>query len=99
MSEEYDFTECDAVLSRIYAFLDGEASEEAADEIRHHLDACEHCLDQADVAAAIKAMVQRCCAPPPAPETLRQSLYARYHVESIEIEVRHVELRIDEEIN
>ncbi len=70
--------DCDAVLTRLYAFLDGECSEHEADEIRHHLDACDHCVEDAEVALALKALVQRCCRTASAPQTLRTQILSRY---------------------
>jgi len=72
--------DCAAVLARLYAFLDGECDEVEADEIRHHLDACDHCVEDADVALALKALVHRCCRAAAAPETLRTRLVAQYSV-------------------
>jgi len=63
--------DCTFVLARVHAFLDGELDEREADALRRHLDACEHCLDEADLAAALKRLVRRSCAGHPAPPTLR----------------------------
>jgi len=87
--------DCDAVLTRLYAFLDGECSEHEADDIRHHLDACDQCVEDAEAALALKALVQRCCRTASAPQTLRSRILSTYsaagytHIQITEItEVR-----------
>ncbi len=68
MNEAID---CRYVAERIHRFLDGELTEVEADELRLHIDACEHCLDETDLIDAVKRLVSRACACPQAPETLR----------------------------
>lgn len=51
---------CTEVMNRVHAFLHGELSEGAADEIREHLIACEHCVDSYDVEACIDTLLKRC---------------------------------------
>ena len=34
--------DCAVVLDQVHALLDGELDDREADELRHHLDACEH---------------------------------------------------------
>ena len=60
MLSEHEFVDCRYVLQKVDAFLDGELTEADADEVRRHLDACEHCLDQADVEATLRKVVRRC---------------------------------------
>jgi anti-sigma factor (TIGR02949 family) len=70
--------DCAAVLARLAQFLDGECVEAEADEIRGHLDACDRCVEDADVALALKALVQRCCRAAAAPQTLRTAIWTTY---------------------
>lgn len=70
--------ECAAVLEKLFEFLDGECSDPQADEIRSHLDACDRCVEDADVALALKALVKRCCGSGPAPASLRASIMTQY---------------------
>lgn len=65
---------CSAVLERMHEFLDHELDAETSDAIRAHLDACEHCLDDYDVVHALKALVNRCCRSPKAPQQLRMTI-------------------------
>ncbi len=62
--------DCRFVEERVHQFLDGELTEREADELRLHIDACEHCLDEADLIDADQAQAGRAaaCACPPAPE-------------------------------
>ncbi|MBF5081357.1 mycothiol system anti-sigma-R factor [Quadrisphaera sp. INWT6] len=67
--------ECDGVLERIYAVLDGEVSADEIAEIHAHLEACPPCLDEYEVEAALKALVRRCCVEQ-APVQLRERIRA-----------------------
>lgn len=71
---------CDAVLEALNAFIDGELDESDADEIRVHLAACELCMDDLDVRAAIRTVLQRCCCETRAPETLRMRVVTQITV-------------------
>ena len=62
--------DCAYVEERVQRFLDGELSEQEADELRFHLDACAHCIDGADLIETYRRLVQRSCACQ-APESLR----------------------------
>ena len=63
--------DCAVVLDQVHALLDGELDDREADELRHHLDACEHCFDEAELVAAVKRVVRRSCGRPQAPSGLR----------------------------
>nr|NLI50988.1 mycothiol system anti-sigma-R factor [Propionibacterium sp.] len=76
--------DCSWVLERLYQFLDGECPEVEADDIRHHLDACDRCVEDADAVLALKALVQRCCRQSAtAPPELRLRLTTQYSRVSI----------------
>ena len=71
--------DCRFVEQRVHQFLDGELTEREADELRHHIDACAHCLDETDLTDALRKLVRRACACPPAPETLRLRVVTQIH--------------------
>ena len=73
-----EIVRCRQMLARVDAFLDGELTEDEADEVRRHLDACEHCLDHADVEAAMRGLLKRCCGGQRAPESLRTRIVMQY---------------------
>lgn len=77
MSEELP-ADCAAVLTKLAAFLDGECVEAEADEIRGHLEACDRCVEDADVALALKSLVRRCCRSAAAPQALRMAIWTTY---------------------
>ncbi|RLP11663.1 zf-HC2 domain-containing protein [Propionibacterium australiense] len=56
---------CDYAAASVHAFLHGELPEATADEIRHHLMICEHCMDDFDIEATISTLVQRSCSGTP----------------------------------
>ncbi|EPD32713.1 mycothiol system anti-sigma-R factor [Propionimicrobium lymphophilum] len=66
--------ECELALSKVYAFLHGELTEETADQVRQHLMNCENCMDYFDVEALISSMLRKCCREVHAPKTLRAKL-------------------------
>ncbi|HQY99237.1 MAG TPA: mycothiol system anti-sigma-R factor [Propionicimonas sp.] len=72
-----EFEDCSEVLRNLYAFHDNELTPAEADEIRHHLLACEHCLDHYDVEAAMRLLIRNSCCQA-APETLRLRVQATY---------------------
>lgn len=67
----HEHVNCSDVARRVHAFLDGELPETDADDLRAHIDACEQCLDEVDVVAALKALVRRSCEGTHAPDALR----------------------------
>ncbi|WP_282005070.1 mycothiol system anti-sigma-R factor [Propioniciclava sinopodophylli] len=71
--------DCRFVEERVHQFLDGELTEREADELRQHIDACAHCLDETDLIDALRKLVRRACACPPAPETLRLRVVTQIH--------------------
>ncbi len=71
--------DCRFVEERVHQFLDGELTEREADELRHHIDACAHCLDETDLIDALRKLVRRACACPPAPEPLRLRVVTQIH--------------------
>lgn len=88
MSEPID---CGYVAERVHRFLDGELTEAEADELRLHIDACDHCLDETDLIDAIKRLVSRACVCPPAPATLRARIVTEIHrVTYTRIEIREI---------
>lgn len=70
--------ECAPILARLYVFLDGECPETEADVIRAHLDVCDHCVEDAEVALALKALVRRCCTESTPPAGLRARVVTTY---------------------
>lgn len=51
--------ECFAALERVHDFLNNELLEADADLIRHHLHACEDCMEQYEIESTILAMIKR----------------------------------------
>ncbi len=63
--------ECVRALEAVHAFLHGELSEDDADLVRHHLHACERCMESFEIESTITEMVRRSHAPTRAPESFR----------------------------
>src|SRR5436190_14840834 len=49
---------CDDVAARLGAYLDGELSEQAADEVRRHLEGCPACVRRQEQAFALAAAIR-----------------------------------------
>jgi mycothiol system anti-sigma-R factor len=75
-----DYDHCEQVLERMYEFLDNELDNATGDAIRHHLTACEPCLDRFDVEQALRALVRQRCGGDVAPTHLRQKIVTQLTV-------------------
>ena len=75
-----DYDGCEQVLERMYEFLDNELDTASGDAIRHHLAACEPCLDRFDVEQALRTLVRRRCGGDVAPTHLRQKIVTQLTV-------------------
>ena len=51
--------ECVQALSQVHAFLHHELLEADATVIRHHLHACERCMENFEIESTITEMIQR----------------------------------------
>lgn len=70
-SDDHDeLDECVRALESVHAFLHHELSEADADVIRHHLHACERCLESFEIESTITEMIRRSQSPSPAPVAL-----------------------------
>lgn len=70
-SHEHDeLDECVQALARVHAFLHDELLEVDADLIRHHLHACERCMENFEIESTITEMIQRSQPIKSAPSTL-----------------------------
>jgi anti-sigma factor (TIGR02949 family) len=74
------YDHCEHVLERMYEFLDHEIDTASGEAIRHHLAACEPCMDQFDVELAVRTLVRRCCRGEVAPSELRSKIVAQLTV-------------------
>ena len=72
--------DCEQVLERMYEFLDNELDTATGDAIRHHLAACEPCMDRFDVELAVRTLVRRCCGGDVAPSHLRTKIVSQLTV-------------------
>ncbi|MET7336243.1 mycothiol system anti-sigma-R factor [Nonomuraea sp. NPDC005650] len=70
-------TDCREVLDKVYAYLDGELTDNDVVEIRVHLEECSPCLQEYDLDKAIKALVHKHCGCDPVPGDLRSKVLAR----------------------
>ena len=66
--------DCEHVLEQVYAFLDHELDPASAATIRHHLEACEPCVDTYDLEVMVKSVIRRSCGGELAPAELRSRI-------------------------
>ena len=74
-----DEESCCWVINHLQEFLHGEMSEHGADAFRRHIAACESCMDEADMEAAVSRALKRCNRTVAAPMQLR-SRWVQMHV-------------------
>jgi mycothiol system anti-sigma-R factor len=58
---EHIDVDCQAALTELYTFLDGELTEARRSLISHHLDDCNPCLEIYDFEAELRMVIQRRC--------------------------------------
>ena len=68
---DFDGLDCADVARLLHAFLDHELTDADEHGLRLHIDACEQCLDEVDIVAALKTIVRRSCGQAHAPDSLR----------------------------
>ncbi|MSS45398.1 mycothiol system anti-sigma-R factor [Cutibacterium sp. WCA-380-WT-3A] len=69
-----DEESCCWVIDHLQEFLHGEMSQDDADAFRRHIAACESCMDEADMEAAVSRALKRCNRTVAAPLQLRSRL-------------------------
>ncbi|WP_094764720.1 mycothiol system anti-sigma-R factor [Luteococcus japonicus] len=74
MSHAEDHDACTEALGHVQVFLHGELTECDADLVRHHLDACEKCLENYDIEQTIATLIKRCNPPQAASTQLRMRI-------------------------
>ena len=62
---------CSEILRRMFYFIDNELERADCDEIQHHLEECQPCLEKYNLELTVKSLVQRSCSEH-APDTLRE---------------------------
>ncbi|MCI4676784.1 mycothiol system anti-sigma-R factor [Candidatus Mycolicibacterium alkanivorans] len=65
-----DHPECAAVIAEVWTLLDGEATPETRERLRHHLEDCPACLRHYGVEERIKKLIAVKCSGEKAPQCL-----------------------------
>jgi anti-sigma factor (TIGR02949 family) len=63
---------CDRVIARLWEYIDGELTPDAADRVREHLDICSRCFPQYDFQQAYKEFARRGTTQPVPPHLRRR---------------------------
>lgn len=74
---DHDQSDCDEILRELYDFLDDELTPANRVRIRHHLEACHHCLEAFDFEAELRQVIAMKCrerTPPGLLERIRNAL-------------------------
>jgi len=80
-----DGIDCNELLSRLPAFLDGEMDTAEATEFKAHLERCTPCMDEHDLDHRVKALISRCCGGETASEQLRVKVMTRITTVRVEV--------------
>ncbi|MDR7418802.1 MAG: mycothiol system anti-sigma-R factor [Armatimonadota bacterium] len=67
--------DCNCVLQRLWAYLDGEADDTECAELEEHIARCLECRHQIDFEQRLRRIIQIKCHEEPAPATLREGLH------------------------
>lgn len=70
-----EMDECVQALTKVHAFLHNELLAADATVIRHHLHACERCMENFEIETTITEMIQRCQPASGAPTTLAARIH------------------------
>ena len=54
-------SECEDSLHELYAYLDGELTEDRREAIHRHLDGCQPCAEPYDFEAELRSVIRRKC--------------------------------------
>jgi anti-sigma factor (TIGR02949 family) len=66
--------DCNVVLERLWAYLDGETDEPLCHDLEVHIEKCLHCRQHADFEVRLRRLIQAKCRGERAPRTLRVQL-------------------------
>lgn len=68
---------CPEYIENLYAYIDGELSDEQYEELKQHLVDCPPCLTEYERDVLLKKLVKRACQCEEAPAQLRTSILTR----------------------
>ena len=72
--------DCEAALAEVYAYLDGEMTEEHRTRVAAHLEGCSPCFEAFDFEAELRMVIQTRCHNDEVPETLRLRIVEKLRV-------------------
>jgi mycothiol system anti-sigma-R factor len=78
-------SDCENSLHALYAYLDGELTDDRRAAIQHHLDGCQPCAEPYDFEAELRLVIRRKCQ-----EQVPETLVAKVRA-ALEIETRTVD--------
>jgi mycothiol system anti-sigma-R factor len=78
-------SDCENSLHALYAYLDGELTDDRRAAIQHHLDGCQPCAEPYDFEAELRLVIRRKCQ-----EQVPDTLVAKVRA-ALEIETRTVD--------
>jgi len=82
MTHEPHDIDCEEVLDRLYAFIDGELTPQRSEEVRRHLEACAHCMHLARFETAFVRFLEARARARDVPDALRKRVLERILFES-----------------
>lgn len=77
-------SDCENSLHELYAYLDGELTDESRAKIQHHLDKCQPCAEPYDFEAELREVIRRKCQEQ-VPDTLMAKVRGALEQEQIRV--------------
>ncbi len=84
---------CSQIADSLSAFLDQEHSDMEATVLRHHLEECPPCAQEADAIQVVKSLVARACCEEPAPDAVWAKISLQ--ITQIQVEITRVIRQVD----
>ena len=76
--------DCDEAIEHLYSFLDGELTDDTAQEIRRHLTGCHGCFGHFEFERAFLLFLEARCQAQAAPTHLRRRVFERILLDQAE---------------
>ncbi|MCZ9309217.1 mycothiol system anti-sigma-R factor [Corynebacterium uberis] len=71
---------CQDAEQALFELLDAHLTHRECEQLRAHIQACPECYSRLQLEEAVRALLSRCCAPPPAPVQLRTRITAQIRI-------------------
>ncbi len=70
---------CSFTMMRINALLDEELDDDTAEEVREHIESCDHCYSETDIWVTIRAALKHAYRKVPVPQSTMDKVTSQIH--------------------